>query len=77
MIERYFNLAKTASAFSDYKGVHIVGGFLGFLITMIVVVVNMQRNSNYQNKKSKSCFSKSVKCSMLSKTTSISFTKLS
>ena len=27
-----------------------VGGFLGFLITMIVVVVNMQRNSNYQNK---------------------------
>lgn len=27
-----------------------VGGFLGFLITMIVVVVNMQQNSRYQNK---------------------------
>lgn len=27
-----------------------VGGFLGFLITMIVVVVNMQQNSKYQNK---------------------------
>ena len=27
-----------------------VGGFLGFLITMIVVVINMQRNSSYQNK---------------------------
>ena len=27
-----------------------VGGFLGFLITMIVVVINMQQNSRYQNK---------------------------
>ena len=27
-----------------------VGGFLGFLITMIIIVVNMQRNSSYQNK---------------------------
>lgn len=27
-----------------------VGGFLGFLITMIVVVINMQQNSKYQNK---------------------------
>lgn len=27
-----------------------VGGFLGFLITMIVVVVNIQQNSRYQNK---------------------------
>ena len=27
-----------------------VGGFLGFLITMIVVVANMQQNSRYQNK---------------------------
>ena len=27
-----------------------VGGFLGFLITMIVVIVNMQQNSRYQNK---------------------------
>ena len=27
-----------------------VGGFLGFLITMIIVVVNMQKNSSYQNK---------------------------
>ena len=27
-----------------------VGGFLGFLITMIVIIVNMQQNSRYQNK---------------------------
>jgi len=27
-----------------------VGGFLGFLITMIIIVVNMQQNSRYQNK---------------------------
>ena len=27
-----------------------VGGFLGFLITMIVIIVNMQQNSKYQNK---------------------------
>ena len=27
-----------------------IGGFLGFLITMIIVIVNMQRNSSYQNK---------------------------
>ena len=27
-----------------------VGGFLGFLITMIIIIVNMQRNSSYQNK---------------------------
>lgn len=27
-----------------------VGGFLGFLITMIIIVINMQRNSSYQNK---------------------------
>ena len=27
-----------------------IGGFLGFLITMIIIVINMQRNSSYQNK---------------------------
>ena len=27
-----------------------VGGFLGFLITMIVIIVNMQQNSRHQNK---------------------------
>ena len=27
-----------------------VGGFLGFLITMIVIIINMQQNSRYQNK---------------------------
>ena len=27
-----------------------VGGFLGFLITMIVIIINMQQNSKYQNK---------------------------
>ena len=27
-----------------------IGGFLGFLITMIVIIVNMQQNSRYQNK---------------------------
>ena len=27
-----------------------IGGFLGFLITLIVVVYNMQKNSSYHNK---------------------------
>ena len=52
MIERYFNLAKTASAFSDYKGVHI-GAVCVYKHKIISVGYNMSKSSPLQMKYNK------------------------